>query len=178
MDLDFATNDRLKNESSSLTLLIRKTIVIMKQQIILEVICFLIIVLFVYTSVNKMIDFNEFRAQIGQSPILTPFSQYLAFMVPLLELGIASFLMIPRFRLVGLYGAFSLMTMFTAYIVIILNFSPFVPCSCGGVIELLTWREHLVFNIGFLLLSLGGILIQSQFIQREHIYGHLKNERI
>ena len=35
---------------------------------------------------------------------------------------------------------------FTVYIYLILNYSDFVPCSCGGILEKLGWTEHLIFN--------------------------------
>ncbi|MEJ0031509.1 MAG: MauE/DoxX family redox-associated membrane protein [Bacteroidota bacterium] len=41
------------------------------------------------------------------------------------------------------------MVMFTAYIVVITRFSEYTPCSCGGVLEKMSWDQHLVFNIGF-----------------------------
>jgi hypothetical protein len=49
--------------------------------------------------------------------------------------------------------------MFTFYIVIILNFSSFIPCSCGGILEKLGWREHLIFNIFFLFLALAAAVL-------------------
>ncbi|WP_417857511.1 MauE/DoxX family redox-associated membrane protein, partial [Xanthomarina gelatinilytica] len=58
-----------------------------------------------------------------------------------------------RFRIPALFAAFALMVMFTAYIVIILNFSDFIPCSCGGVLEKLSWTQHLIFNIAFIILA-------------------------
>lgn len=51
--------------------------------------------------------------------------------------------------------------MFTAYIVIILHFSYFVPCSCGGILEKLGWTEHLIFNVVFVLLAIVAILLQA-----------------
>src|SRR5690606_14703009 len=45
------------------------------------------------------------------------------------------------------------MVMFTAYIFIILNFSDFVPCSCGGVLEKMSWTQHLIFNVVFIILA-------------------------
>ena len=50
------------------------------------------------------------------------------------------------------------MTMFTVYIILILNFSDFVPCSCGGVLENLSWKEHVVFNVLFIMFVLFSIL--------------------
>src|SRR5690606_19412237 len=66
-----------------------------------------------------------------------------------------------RFRMLGLYGFYGLMVMFTTYIIIILNFTSFIPCSCGGVLEKLGWTEHLIFNIAFIVLSGVAILILS-----------------
>lgn len=54
------------------------------------------------------------------------------------------------------------MTMFTAYIISILNFASYVPCSCGGVLEKLSWSEHLIFNAVFIVFGLAGIVLQAQ----------------
>ncbi|MDD7888256.1 MauE/DoxX family redox-associated membrane protein [Flavivirga sp. 57AJ16] len=126
---------------------------------LLEFICFLYILLFVYAALSKFRVFDEFKIQIGQAAMLTPFASIVAWMIPSLEILIALLLMIPRFKLLGLFAAFNLMVMFTAYIFIILNFSNDVPCSCGGVIEKLGWTEHLIFNIAFVILAAIGIII-------------------
>src|SRR5690606_28338776 len=57
------------------------------------------------------------------------------------------------FRYFSLFASYLLIVMFTAYILIILNFSDFIPCSCGGVLEKLSWTQHLLFNIAFIALS-------------------------
>ena len=46
------------------------------------------------------------------------------------------------------------MIMMTAYIIIILNFATFVPCSCGEFIESQNWIERLICNIAFVLMAL------------------------
>jgi len=132
-----------------------------KKNLIVEIISYLFIILFVYAAVSKLLDFEQFRVQLGQSPLLSAFAQWIAWAVPTIEIVIAVLLISPRFRLPGLYASFSLMIMFTTYIIIILNFTDFIPCSCGGVLEQLGWTEHLVFNIGFILLALLGILFLS-----------------
>ncbi|MEP5341653.1 MAG: MauE/DoxX family redox-associated membrane protein [Algibacter sp.] len=128
---------------------------------LLEFIYFLYILLFVYAALNKFLVFDEFKIQIGQSPVLTAYAGWVAWVVPSFEILIALLLVIPRFRLLALYAAFALMVMFTTYIVIILNFSDYIPCSCGGVLEKLGWTEHLIFNIGFVILAFIGIMILS-----------------
>lgn len=48
------------------------------------------------------------------------------------------------------------------YIYLILNYSDFIPCSCGGISEKLSWTEHLVFNIGFIALALVAIVLTEK----------------
>ena len=131
------------------------------KKVALEIICFLFILLFTYAAVTKLMDYQKFTVQIGQSPLLTDFAGVLAWAVPGVELLIAGMLAITRLRFIGLYAAFSLMVMFTAYIIAILQFSDSIPCSCGGVLEAMGWTEHLIFNIGFVLLGFTGIVLHS-----------------
>ena len=129
--------------------------------ILVEVVCYLFLILFVYAAATKLMEYEKFRVQVGQSPILTSLSDWVAPSVPTIELVLALMLFIPRLRLMALYASFSLMVMFSVYIFLILNFSPYVPCSCGGILEKMGWEEHLIFNIVFVLLAMVAILLQS-----------------
>jgi uncharacterized membrane protein YphA (DoxX/SURF4 family) len=139
----------------------------MKQKIVVEIIAFLFIVLFVYAAVTKLMDYEKFSIQLGQSPMLTSFAPWLAWIVPGVEILISVCLAIPLLRLYAFYSAFSLMVMFTAYIIAILNFSTYIPCSCGGVLERLSWQEHLAFNVAFVFLDATGIILLSPKTERE-----------
>jgi len=126
---------------------------------IAEIISALFILLFVYAALSKIQDFEKFRVELGKSPILNAFSGCMAFLIPGIELFIAAGLVIKHFQYIALYASFALMVMFSAYIVVILKFSSYVPCSCGGILENMTWTQHLVFNIGFVVLGAIAILI-------------------
>ncbi|HRE67739.1 MAG TPA: DoxX family membrane protein [Cyclobacteriaceae bacterium] len=134
-----------------------------RRQIIIEIISFLFILLFVYAALNKLVDYQKFKIQIGQSPLLTGFGDTIPWMVIVVELVVSIMLITPRLRLSAFFSSFCLMTMFTAYVVAILKFSPYVPCSCGGVLEKLGWTEHLIFNGAFLILS--GVAVVKQLDQ-------------
>ncbi len=67
----------------------------------------------------------------------------------------------------ALYSALALMSLFTAYIIAILNFSDTIPCSCGGVLEKMSWNEHLVFNIIFMLMAIIAIVLQTKINERK-----------
>lgn len=139
------------------------------QSVLLDCICYLYVLLFVYAAVSKLLDFENFQVQLGQSPLLSSFAGPVSYMVPGIEFIIVFMLLTVRFRYAGLYAAFSLMVMFTTYIFIMLHFSPFVPCSCGGILEKMSWNEHLLFNIIFTILALIAVLISKSEIKKGEI---------
>ena len=129
------------------------------KKITVEAICLLFILLFVYAAASKLNDFESFRIQLGQSPVLGAYAEVLAIAVPVAEIIISVLLCIKTARLLGLYLSLGIMTMFSLYIVIILNWSFFIPCSCGGILEKLGWTEHLIFNVVFVLLAVAALLL-------------------
>lgn len=137
------------------------------RSVIVELICLLHVLLFVYAALNKVLDFENFQVQLGQSPLLSSFAGWISYAVPAIELLIAIMLLTFRFRYAGLFASFSLMIMFTSYIVIMLNFSPYVPCSCGGILENLSWNQHLVFNIIFTFFALGALFVYRTDVLKE-----------
>lgn len=108
---------------------------------------YFLIMLFVYAAVSKLIVFQDFQVQLTQSPLLSAYANLIAYLVILVELVISVLLAAKKTRLVGLYLSYLLMVAFSLYIYLILNYSDFIPCSCGGVLESLSWNEHLWFNI-------------------------------
>ncbi|MEE1896978.1 MauE/DoxX family redox-associated membrane protein [Flavobacterium rakeshii] len=123
----------------------------------------LYVLLFVYAATSKLIDFTNFRVQVGQSPLVGAFAEYLIWIVPISELAIALLLSFPKFRILGLYMALGIMVAFTIYIFLILNYSSIVPCSCGGILEQMGWEEHLIFNLIFVVLAVLAIFTYRQY---------------
>ncbi len=110
-------------------------------------ICYLFIVLFIYAAVSKLMDFETFQIQLAQSPLLSAYAGFISYAVITVEIVIALLLCYKRWRLIGLYASFGLMIAFTVYIYLILNYSDFIPCSCGGILEKMGWKEHLIFKV-------------------------------
>lgn len=126
---------------------------------IVETISLLFVVLFIYAATSKLWGFGQFKVQLGQSPVLTAYSDGVAWMVPGVEYLLALLLLFNGSRLAAFYGSLALMVMFTTYIILVLNFSDYIPCSCGGVLEDLGWTEHIVFNLFFVALAIIGIIL-------------------
>jgi|SRR5690606_21570002 len=131
----------------------------MTRKLLPDIAVFLFIVLFVYAALTKLLDYDKFAIQLGQSPMLTHHASIIAWAVPVSEFAAVCLLLLPATRSLGLYISLSLMIMFTTYITIITTYDDYVPCSCGGILESMGWYEHLVFNIAFALLAVAGILV-------------------
>lgn len=134
----------------------------MRRTVAIEIISFSFIVLFTYAAVSKLVDAEQFKVQLGLSPLLTTFADEIVWLIPGAEIAIAVMLAIHKLRIIALHASFNLMVMFTSYIVAILEFSDFVPCSCGGVLSQLGWTEHLIFNVAFAILAIIGVLLLSK----------------
>jgi|SRR5579859_3693853 len=127
-----------------------------------EIISALLIILFIYTGMNKLMDYDSFKFTLGRSPFIQHMSGFIAIALPAGELLIALSLVFRRSRLIGLYASYFLMFLFTGYVWIMLHYAYDLPCSCGGVLASLSWKDHLLFNSAFTSLSLAGVLLQAR----------------
>lgn len=134
---------------------------------IVDVICYLFVLLFLYAATSKLVEYDKFQLQISKSPIITDYAQILVWMVPSLEIIISIMLLIERTRMAGLFAALGLMCLFTAYIYAILNYSDSIPCSCGGVLQKMTWDQHLIFNAAFVLFGIVGIILHTKVTDKK-----------
>jgi len=140
----------------------------MRKKIAIEVISSLLILLFMYTALSKLLDFTTFKNVLSRSPFIDNKASVVALALPITEIMVALLLFIPNTRLWGFYGSAALMTIFTLYLGYMILFSPKLPCSCGGVLKQMTWNQHLIFNIFFLLLSATGLVLERKQIKRQH----------
>jgi len=132
----------------------------MKKRIIIEIISALLAILFLYAALSKILEYNAFILVIKKIPFLTHFATIAALLIPVTEITIAILLLfIPGAKLPGLYASSALIGLFTLYLIGMIIFLPDLPCNCGGVIKSLTWKQHIFFNLFFLLLSLSGIIL-------------------
>lgn len=132
----------------------------MKKKTIVKVIIFLFVTLFLYTGVSKLTDYSTFKEQIALSPLLAPIAKPVAAWMPWLEFLAITLLIIPRWRLKGLYICFILMILYTGYFIAIRSINEFLPCSCGGILSELSWAEHVLLNSLFIALSVAGIILE------------------
>lgn len=119
---------------------------------------FLLVLLLTYTAASKLLDFEQFRSSMLNQELPRWMARVLVYSLPEVELLTALLLIVPASRLVGLYVSLILMVLFTGYTgLVAVHFFGRVPCSCGGVLRVMGWKVHFVFNLFFLLLTVIGI---------------------
>jgi len=139
-----------------------KEFITKKKNSIAEVCAFSLILLFVYAASSKLFRWHLFRFQLESYPWIRHFAGWVVWGVPALELAIAVLLISGKERLKGFYLSSVLLVVFTAYLLVMLRTQHHLPCSCGGVIQGMTWGQHIVFNLFFILFSITGGLCQRQ----------------
>lgn len=131
----------------------------MKRHIWIEIISYAFILLFMYTAIAKLITYDTSLNDLKRSPFISDFALPLSILLPISEITISVLIFIPKYRKYGLIGATILMALFTGYVSAMVFTQETLPCSCGGLIKYLTWKEHFFFNIFFTLLGVVGIIL-------------------
>jgi len=129
-----------------------------KTNIVDKVSKLLLILLFAYTGSSKLLGHQLFLSQLMQIQMLNTIAAPVSFLLPAVEILTAIFLAIDKMEILGLWLAAFLMTTFTIYVAGMLILKSSLPCTCGGVISSMTWKQHLLFNIFFMLLSWSALL--------------------
>ena len=137
----------------------------------------LLILLFVYTATSKFLDYDKFvfQMRLAPVPLMKMFASILGYFVPAIEMLIAIFLgagfFYYKLKIKALYASVILLSIFEIYIGIMLLSGFQLPCTCGGVVSQMGWKQHLFFNAIFIL---GGILT-IRYSQKHSVSGPLNS---
>ena len=117
-------------------------------------ICLICIFLFLYTAHSKITDHQRFLKGLSKVAVIGGSALYISWIVPAAEVLTVILLGIPHTYKWGLYGFTCLMILFTGFILSMVLWAKKLPCHCGGVIEKLSWTQHIWFNLVFIALAL------------------------
>jgi hypothetical protein len=131
----------------------------MFRKAISEIIALLYVCLMLYTAISKLSDYNLTREQMALMPLLTPVAHIIVWLLPVSEIVIAVLLFFPGTRGIGLRAVTALMVFFCIYIVYMMANYAHLPCSCGGLLEALSWKGHLIFNGVFIVAGIIAMIL-------------------
>lgn len=123
----------------------------------------LILILF-YTAAMKFIDHGSFESNLHQSPwtLIANNRFWFSWALPIVEIITTFCLIISRYRLIGFVLSTLLFAAFTSYLSYFILQKIHLPCSCGGIIAYLNWRQHVLLNSILLIISIWGILVEKK----------------
>ncbi|CDS93022.1 conserved membrane hypothetical protein [Sphingobacterium sp. PM2-P1-29] len=131
-----------------------------KREMIITIITSLVILLYMYTAISKLLDYNKFVFQMRLTPI--PFmwqvAPVLGIVLPIFELALTTLIFFDRTRLIGFWTSLVLMFLFEGYIfwmkLVEYQTGVKLPCTCGGIISKMSWTTHFIFNALFIVLMI------------------------
>lgn len=140
----------------------------MKNTTLEDIAALLFIILFTYTATSKFLDYELFVFQMRLAPLpwMTVLAPILGWLMPLIETGLVILLLIRRSRLQGIFASVILLVLFEIYIAGMLFSGRHLPCTCGGIISTMTWKQHLLFNGIFILIGLLAIVRSKKLTKR------------
>jgi len=134
-----------------------------RRLVIIELAVSLLILLWVYTAVSKLLTFDSYQSQMYHQPIPHALASILICSLPTFEILTAVLLILPKLKFWGLLSSIILMTVFSVYVALVtLHVFDRMPCSCGGLLKNMSWTGHLLFNLFFLLLSFITIILHNR----------------
>lgn len=125
----------------------------------------LLVLLWGYAAFSKLAEYDRFVEQmlLAPVPLMKFFGPLLGWIIPAVELVLLGLLLWDRFRRMGLLFSLLLLLVFQGYILVMLLSGLDLPCTCGGLISKLQWKEHLIFNAVFMGVALGPLLFRWYF---------------
>lgn len=119
----------------------------MKQSaVFFEVVKYFLVMLFIYTGTSKLIGHDIFISQLSKVPLAGIYAVLISWVVPATEIIGAVLFVFPKTEITAWWIATIMLTIFTVYIAAMMSFAPLLPCSCGGIMAALSWKQHLVVN--------------------------------
>ena len=136
----------------------------------ISIVIFILSLLFLYTSLSKLMNIPYFRTALNDSKLLRQFSPILTYAIPLIEIILTILFFRPATRSLALLLSSILLATFAAYIKYMLLYEPDLPCACGGIIKYISWTNHFILNIVLSIASLIAYILNIRSSQTKLTY--------
>jgi len=124
----------------------------MRQRTFIPLIYYFLILFISYTFMNKLSALHSFQVNLLKTGLYSlDVAKQLSYLVLAGELGVLIALLF--FKKAGSVLLFAMLTVFTLYICLLRLLGRYEVCGCGGVLNGLEFRYHLLINLGLVVLS-------------------------
>jgi hypothetical protein len=116
------------------------------ENIICNVCVIFFIAFFSYTAFNKLLEIQSFRNNLIKTGMF-PLSIVPALSIAIIIIEIVVVFLLLFKKMIGLLVLFMMMLVFTVYISYLNHKGLYEICGCGGILNGLPYRVHLVINL-------------------------------
>lgn len=133
----------------------------MKAEKTVQFIAAIIALMFFYAVAVKLSDYEQAYWNMHNQVFSEQIAVILTWLIPTIECLLIMLLLYKPFMVKGLWGALTMLSAFSLYIVLAMHhLFDRTPCSCGGILgSQSSYYDQLWFNIAFILLALAGLII-------------------
>ncbi len=136
--------------------------------------------IFAYTAFTKIRDFSFFNEQLNSYPYIHQFHFAVALVPIILESLIALYFvlviikvgqvhLLPRnYTKYGFLASGVLVSAFTIYLIVMVLTDSNLPCTCGGILSFLSWKQHIWVNLFLLSVSVVGYRLANREQSSQH----------
>jgi hypothetical protein len=122
-----------------------------------DMISLLLIILWIYAAVSKLVDYDLFIDQLKRQPLPAWSPHLLSWALPTAEIITALLLCFESTRNYGMAASCIMLACFTIYTGLALSGAyGSIPCSCGGIFSFMQWKGHLLFNTAATIAAFAG----------------------
>lgn len=146
-------------------MLVRSNPLTMVTNVLLSAIYYFLIFFISYTFMNKLLAIQSFQTNLLKTGLYSSSTtEYLSYLVLAGELFVLIALLF--FRKLGERLLLAMLTVFTIYICFLQFTGRYEVCGCGGVLNGLAFKYHLVINVVLVFFAL--LLVQANSKNNSH----------
>jgi hypothetical protein len=118
------------------------------RRIIVEVICFVLLMNWFYEGIYKVAYWGSFSFYIKHAPLLKPVWQVLAYVIPVGEIGLALLFLFPKKRMIALYLSIGGFLVFVFWIMSTYLFTSRLFWPYHALWQNPTWMQKMLISLG------------------------------
>ena len=118
-----------------------------KKNVIIEIICFLLMLNFFYEGVYKLAHFGDWRFWITEQPLIKSIGGLLKYVVPIAEIVFSILLALPSKRKVALYSIISMQILFILWVMSVYLLTAYLFWPYHAIWDKPTWMGKMSFGL-------------------------------
>jgi|GEM_PF-1061013 len=132
------------------------------RKVIVEVICFVLMMFWFYEGIYKIAYFKQFGVYITHAPLIHPVGEILKYLIPFGEVGLALSLMVSGTKKASLYSTIGLLILFIVWIMSVYLFAhhSFWPYHAMWINP--TWMQKMLISLGLCWMAFSAIVLLNK----------------